>query len=130
MLILELLRNMLNKCYPNVNFTVPVLQTAWGYIAMPKGNLAKNEYDVSFTNGMLEKSKISQPSEILAAAMILPNALKQIFAIPTELIQFKVDYSSSEKELLELKKAMLEAQIEIDKKQLELESQASDDVSE
>lgn len=92
-----------------------------GVISMPKGSFSKNEYDVSFSNGMLSKSKISQPSEVLGAVMILPNVLKEVFAFPTELIQLKVDYSSSKKELVELKKAMLEAQAEINIKQLELE---------
>lgn len=92
-----------------------------GVIPMPKGNFSKNEYDVTFTNGMLTKSKVVQPSEALGAAMILPNTLREIFAIPTELIQLKFDYSSSEKGLLEVKKAMLEAQVEIEKKQIELE---------
>jgi hypothetical protein len=93
-----------------------------GVISMPKGGFSKNEYDVAFSNGMLTKNKIIQPSEALGAAMVLPDALREVFAIPTELIQLKVDYSFSEKELLELKKAMLEAQIEIDKKQMELET--------
>jgi len=93
-----------------------------GIISMPKGGFSKNEYDVAFTNGMLTKSKVVQPSETLGAVMVLPNTLRAIFAIPTELIQLKVNYSSSEKELIELKKTMLEAQIEIEKKQLELEA--------
>jgi hypothetical protein len=92
-----------------------------GIISMPKGNFSKNEYDVAFNNGILSKSKVIQPSEVLGAVMILPNALREIFAIPTELIQLKVDYSSSEKELIEIKKAMIEAQFEIEKKQIELE---------
>lgn len=95
-----------------------------GVIPMPKGSFAKNEYDVAFINGMLSKSTVIQPSEVLGFAMILPNALREIFAIPTELIRLKVDYSSSEKELIELKKAMLEAQVDIEKKQLALEGMA------
>lgn len=96
-----------------------------GYLSMPKGRLSKTEYDIAFSSGMLTKSKIVQPSEYAAAAMIIPNALKAIFAIPTELIQFKVNYSTSEKDLMVLKKTMLETQLEIDKKQMELDSLAS-----
>ncbi len=96
-----------------------------GIITMPKGKFSKNEFDISFSNGALSKSRTVQPSEILGAAKILPNMFKEIFAIPTELIKLKVDYSTSEKELLGLKKVMLEAQVEIDKKQLELEDLAA-----
>ena len=96
-----------------------------GIISMPKGNFSKNEYDVAFSNGILTKNKVIQPSETLGVVMIVPNALREIFAIPTELIQLKVNYSSSEKELIEFKKAMLEAQVEIEKKQLELEGIAA-----
>lgn len=96
-----------------------------GYLSMPKGRLSKTEYDIAFSSGILTKSKIVQPSEYAAAAMIIPNALKAIFAIPTELIQFKVDYSTSEKDLMALKKTMLETQLEIDKKQMELDSLAA-----
>jgi len=97
---------------------------AIGILPMPKGSFSKNEYDVAFSNGMLTRSKITQPSEVLGAVMILPNALKEIFSIPGELIKLKVDYSTSEKALVELKKAMIEAQVEIEKKQMELESLA------
>ncbi|AYF87210.1 hypothetical protein D6Z43_08610 [Pseudomonas sp. DY-1] len=93
-----------------------------GILPMPKGKFSKNEYDVAFSNGALTKSRIVQPSEVLGAAMIVPNTIKGIFALPTELIQLKVDYSSSEKSLLELKKAMIEAQVEIEKKQIELDA--------
>ncbi len=93
-----------------------------GILTFPKGNFSRNEYDYSFSNGMLIKQKVIQPSELLGAVKILPNAIKEVFALPTELIKLKVDYSSSEGKLLELKKSMIEAQIEIDKKQMELEA--------
>jgi len=108
-----------------------LLQTVWlslaqggsiGIIEMPKGVFAKNEYETSFKDGMLASHKAIRPSELLGAASILPNALKAIISIPTELIKLKVDYSTSEQKLLELKKAILEAQFALDKKQAELET--------
>jgi len=93
-----------------------------GILTFPKGNFSKNEYDYAFSNGMLVKQKVIQPSELLGAVKILPNVIKEVFALPTELIKLKVDYSSSEGKLLELKKSMIDTQIEIDKKQMELEA--------
>ncbi len=101
-----------------------------GVLPFPKRNFSNNEYDVSFSNGMLSRSKTVQPSEVLRVVNIIPNALKAMFAIPTELLQLKVDYSSREKELLELKKAMLEAQAEIIKKQAEIENLKKENNSE
>lgn len=93
-----------------------------GVISMPKGRFSKNEYDIAFTNGALAKSRIVQPSEAMGVAMIVPNAIKGIFALPTELIKLKVDYSTNEQSLAEIKKAMIDAQVEIEKKQIELDS--------
>ena len=92
-----------------------------GILPFPRGFASKNEYDVSFSNGRLSRRKIVRPSEALSAVNIVPNALKAMISVPSELLQLKVNYSSREKEILELKKAMLEAQTEIIKKQAELE---------
>ncbi|MCK6186841.1 hypothetical protein [Pseudomonas sp. EYE_354] len=92
-----------------------------GYVSLPKGRFAKNEYDVSFSNGVLVKHKTVQPSEVLGAAMIVPNTIRGIFALPTELIKFKVDYSSSDKSIADSQKAVLAAQVEMEKLQMELE---------
>ena len=63
---------------------------------------------------MLIKSKIVQPSELLAGVMIVPNALREIFAIPTELIQLKIDTTSKSSELINAEAALLAAQAELD----------------
>jgi hypothetical protein len=93
-----------------------------GVVSMPKGRFSKNEYDIAFSNGALTKSRIIQPSEAMGVAMIIPNAIKGVFALPTELIKLKVDYSTNEKSLAEIKKAMIDAQVEIEKKQIELDA--------
>lgn len=93
-----------------------------GVVSMPKGRFSKNEYDIAFSNGALTKSRIVQPSEVMGVAMIIPNAIKGVFALPTDLIKLKVDYSTNEKSLAEIKKAMIDAQVEIEKKQIELDA--------
>ncbi len=92
-----------------------------GFITMPKGRFSTNEYDVSFSKGMLVKNDITRPSEYLGAALILPNILREIISIPAELIQLRVNYSTSEKDLIELQQAMVTAQLEIEKRQQELD---------
>ena len=101
-----------------------------GILPFPRGFASKNEYDVSFSNGMLSRSKIVQPSEALSTVSILPDALKAMISVPAELLQLKVNYSSREKEILELKKAMFEAQTEIIKKQAEIENLKKENNSE
>jgi len=93
-----------------------------GLISMPKGRFSKNEYNVKFSAGSLVKNKTIQPSELLGVAMLLPNALRAVFAIPTELLQLKIDYSSKEKESIELQKSILDAQLSLSKAQTEMET--------
>lgn len=88
---------------------------------LPTGIFSKSESDISFSNGSLSKVKIIQPSELLGAVRLIPTALKAMLAAPAELLQLKIDYSSREKELLELKKTILELQTEIEKGKLERE---------
>ncbi len=97
-----------------------------GYIEMPKGRFSKNDYDVSFSKGMLAKNKIVRPSEVVGAISIIPNALKEIISIPAELIQLKVNYSTSEKDLIELQKTIIQAELEIEKRQQELDALLND----
>ena len=92
-----------------------------GILPLPRGGFSKNEYDFSFSDGNLSRSKTIQPSEALSAVNIIPNALKAMISVPAELLQLRVNYSTHEKELLELKKTMLEAQAEIKRKELELD---------
>ncbi|RLA07166.1 MAG: hypothetical protein DRQ54_05685 [Gammaproteobacteria bacterium] len=92
-------------------------------IPLDRGTLAKNEYDIVFSEGVLVKSKSIQPSESLAAIMIIPNALREVFAIPTELIQLKFDYSSSSEKLLASEKALMTTQMEIDALQAIIDAQ-------
>ena len=93
------------------------------YISLPKSGFAKNEYDLEFKEGALTKSKTIRPSEALAIASILPNALKAIFAIPTELIQLKVDYSTKEAGLAESEVSIVKALIALDEQQKLLDAQ-------
>lgn len=66
-------------------------------------------YDVAFQDGMLTKWDVDRPSELYAAVQIPLNILKDIIALPTQLLQLKIDYSSKDTDLLKSEKNRVEA---------------------
>lgn len=66
-------------------------------------------YDIAFQDGMLTKWDVDRPSELYAAIQIPLNILKDIIALPAQLIQLKIDYSSKDSELLKSEKNRVEA---------------------
>jgi hypothetical protein len=82
-----------------------------GRVDLPAARMVTTGYDFAFKEGMLISFNSTRPSEGLAAAMLIPNALKAIVAIPAEIIQLKVDYSSKEKALIDAKKANLDSEL-------------------
>jgi hypothetical protein len=66
-------------------------------------------YDIAFQDGMLTKWEVDRPSELYAAIQIPLNILKDVIALPTQLIQLKFDYSSKDAELLKAEKTRVEA---------------------
>lgn len=51
---------------------------------------------LTFTDGMLTRYQITKPSEVLAGLEIPLKVIKTIIALPTDLIQLKIDYSTKE----------------------------------
>ena len=77
--------------------------------------LVKKTTNLAFTDGLLTSFNVEKPSEILAGLNILPNIIKAMLALPTEMIQLKIDYSkkytemiNQQKEELKAKQALLE----------------------
>ena len=66
-------------------------------------------YDIAFQDGMLTKWDVDRPSELYAIIQIPLNVLKDLIALPTQLIQLKLDYSSKDADLLKAQKAQVEA---------------------
>lgn len=81
-----------------------------GMVELPTSTAVKTEHNFSFKDGMLLSHESVRPSEALGIASILPNALRAIVAIPAELIQFKIDYSTKDKESVETQKHYIDAQ--------------------
>ena len=79
-------------------------------IDLERAAAVKKTVTADFTNGMLTKLVLDKPSEALAVANIPFNILTKIIALPSELIQLKIDTSTNEKDLLEAQKALIEAQ--------------------
>jgi len=75
------------------------------------------KYDVSFTNGMPTKRDIIRPSEILECLRAPLAILEAFIALPTEMLQFKIDYSSKQEGFLKNQQATLEAQESLKKAQ-------------
>lgn len=84
--------------------------------------MVTTEFDFAFKDGMLISFKSVRPSEALAWASLIPQALSAIIAIPTELIQLKVDYSTKDKALTDAKKASLDSELELLKAQQAIEA--------
>lgn len=77
--------------------------------SMETGPFIPTSYDIAFQDGMLTKWDVDRPSELYAIIQIPLNILKDVIALPTQLIQLKLDYSSKDVELLKSEKAQVEA---------------------
>ncbi len=86
----------------------------------------ENKYTLSFTNGMLTNYKVEDPSTVASVASVPVDVLKAIASIPSAALQFKVSSDTknlkleNEKASLDVQKALLEAQIELLKKEAAL----------
>jgi hypothetical protein len=67
-----------------------------GLISLPKSYFADNEFEFEFKSGLLTKYKSVTPNEFLQALSMIPEGLKALIAIPAEIIQLKIDYSTKE----------------------------------
>jgi len=70
-----------------------------GRVNLTAGPFVKTEHNVKFKDGMLTSVDATRPSEMLGAVKTLPDSLKAIAAVPAEMLQLKIDYSSKEAEL-------------------------------
>ena len=68
---------------------VAVILIAWG----------KFDRRMMNVEGSITQMKVDKPSEVLAAMNIPLDIVKAVVALPTELIQFKMNYSSENKKL-------------------------------
>ena len=80
----------------------------------------KNEYDITFENGILTSVKWVKPSEALGFVNIPLDLAKAIVSIPSELLTVKVNDLTAEKGLLEAEKNLIQAQLDLIVKQKEL----------
>ncbi len=83
---------------------------------------------LTFADGILSKVAITKPSELEAAILIPYNIVKSFALLPTEIIQFKYNYSTENKKLLEAQAAEIKARdalIEALKKEKDLQSKGN-----
>lgn len=79
-------------------------------LPLEAGMFVNTEYKTEFKNGMLTKVDATRPSEAAGFVSIPLNIMKRILALPTELLQLKIDYSSKDANLLKSEKNVIEAQ--------------------
>jgi len=80
-----------------------------GVINFKKGVFADNEYEFEFKDGLLTRYKSVTPNEFIEFLAMFPRAAKAVVSIPTELIQLRINYSSSEEGYYKAKQAAFEA---------------------
>jgi len=84
-------------------------------LSLETGFFVKTKYDVEFEDGMLTKLEVNRPSEVHAAVQIPLQIVRDIIAVPTDLIKLRLDYSTAETNLLNQQKSQLEAQEQLRK---------------
>jgi hypothetical protein len=82
-----------------------------------RGPFIQKVSHLKFTNGILTEIHITKPSEVLAALDIPLSIVKAIISLPTDLIQFKIDYSSKQEALVQQLQSQLEAERALRKSQ-------------
>ena len=88
-----------------------------GYIPIKSGHFVTTKHSLKFEQGAPTLLKIDQQSELRALATFPLTLAKAILSVPAELIQFKIDYTSKEAELITEQKALIAAQQELLKAQ-------------
>jgi hypothetical protein len=80
-------------------------------ICMPieRAAFVKKVTNLTFDRGILTEVHIGKPSEALGFMDIPVSIAKAIASVPAELIQLKINYSNKEKDLVDARKAELEA---------------------
>lgn len=86
-------------------------------LSMETGWFVKTNYDIGFQDGMLTKLDVQRPSEVHAAIQIPLTIARELIALPTDLIQLKIDHSTKDASLVNAQSAILEAE----KKKLDAE---------
>lgn len=81
-----------------------------GNIQVRRTAFAKEIKEITFKNGYLKSVSVNNESEAEGFIDIPLDLVKKIISIPSEIVQFKIDTSSKNKELLEMQKQLLEAQ--------------------
>jgi len=78
-------------------------------LPLEAGAFVRTDYKVVFKNGVLTENKATRPSEGVGLVSIPFRIVERAVRVPTELLQFKIDISNKETELLQSEKQRLEA---------------------
>jgi hypothetical protein len=81
-------------------------------VNLSAGPFVKAEHNLKFKDGMLTSVETKSPSEALGLVKTLPDSLKAIAAVPGEMLQLKIDYSSKEAELAKKQTETIKAELD------------------
>jgi hypothetical protein len=88
------------------------------YVPYNVGWFVKNQFNVTFQDGMLVKSEVDKPSELLSLAKLPVDMARRVMTVLTEVLQFRVNYSGGQTELNETEASRKRALIERDTAQV------------
>jgi hypothetical protein len=106
------------------------------YVPVTRAAFVKSETTVLFERGMLKEVTTTKPSELVGFVRIPVDVASAILAIPSELLTLRIKHiegersrSAAEKELLELERDRLQAQIDVLEKAAELQKKSKPEPS-
>lgn len=79
-------------------------------IDISRASFVKKGVTVDFENGLLKSVELKKPSEMLSVISVPTNILAELFKLPTELVQLKIDTSGKSEELIKAEESLLETQ--------------------
>ena len=82
-----------------------------GSIEVLRRAFVENVAEVTFTDGMLTRLKLNEPSQTKAVASAPFDLLREIFSIPAAIVDTRTSRVNSEANLLKARAALIEAQI-------------------
>ncbi|MGB8195024.1 MAG: hypothetical protein WCF67_24015 [Chitinophagaceae bacterium] len=98
----------------SVTITVPDITQAI-LIPVTRSLLVQKKQDLKFLDGTLQENSITKPSEAEAFLSIPVDILKAIFAIPAQLLSFRINHIQQQKSFITEDSNLIKAEIEREK---------------
>ena len=100
--------------------------TTLGVVAVQNGVFSDHDTEFEFKDGLLQRYKRVDANEAVGFLAMFPKAAKAIISIPTEILQLKVDYSSTEEGYYAAQQAALSARLAYESALAQQQAEATD----